>query len=673
VNSLMLRILCAAAVAALGSASQHSARAAETEGVHCSVVYDQDGDECILLESEWISMHLLPRMQAIINRFVFRPTGNDIEEPLQPKIRMMGGGILMDCLWEQDWRFQELKEKPYHYKITKNGPEEGQVIFETDIVGWVGANNSGLISKLLSNLTLRRTVTLKSGQPFFRFDFEFINNDQNAKRPTFWAHNSQTLSPDGPMSVIRPSARGNIESRGPFSSDTRGEDYVRDFNKGWSTAMSRERKEGIVYLMDYDYVEMLYNCGNTTTEWMYDGILCLKNQPWKGRVYILPIIGLSGVDYANEYFICELRPRRDEKRLKLEFLITSSFEAAARVSLNAEVEYNLLGTQEEIQRAKFKPVAVDGLSIQPVRAQVEVPLDAPDPVVFSVSAFVELPDGTMKPFKFQSYYAGEYNSGQGVNVRRDGRPVRLLDRAVRRPKVPNCPPGLTIDRSAFGTFGVLGLGSHRMGVPQAMSLIGNGTLDVGLCSGRDSYGCGLTDFPYDYERLFQYRVLILGNCQPKEFRAIGASVLMPWLKAGGGLVLTGGEHAFTFEFEDHEFNAYLPIVPSHSTLRKEPLQLQPPEMKDHPIFAGIDLSKLPWLLYCHDIQLKPDSKARVIMRVGKYPFIVEQRNGDQITMVVACNHFGTEEELGGRQHLRHWPEWPKLLANVVRYAGGDLK
>ena len=61
------------------------------------------------------------------------------------------------------------------------------------------------------------------------------------------------------------------------------------------------------------------------------------------------------------------------------------------------------------------------------------------------------------------------------------------------------------------------------------------------------------------------------------------------------------------------------------------------------------------------------------MRIGQYPFIVEKRTGDQITMVVAGNHFGTEEELGGKRHLRHWKQWPGLFANIVRYAGGDLK
>ena len=72
-------------------------------------------------------------------------------------------------------------------------------------------------------------------------------------------------------------------------------------------------------------------------------------------------------------------------------------------------------------------------------------------------------------------------------------------------------------------------------------------------------------------------------------------------------------------------------------------------------------------------EVKPDSGAKVLMRAGDYPFIVEKRTGNQITMLVAANHFGTETEMGGKQHLRRWAEWPKLFGNVVRYAAGDLK
>jgi len=248
--------------------------------------------------------------------------------------------------------------------------------------------------------------------------------------------------------------------------------------------------------------------------------------------------------------------------------------------------------------------------------------------------------------------------------------VRLLERPVRRPDVPDAPPNLVINRDAFNVFGVLGLGNHRMRIPQAIELIEGCNLEIGYCCGRDVNGYGLTDFPYDYERLFQNRVLIIGNSQAKEFRAIGASILLPWLKDGGGLVITGGENAFDFELEQHEINRYFPIVPKRQNLRKQPQQLQPPDVAEHPIFEGVSFADPPWLLYVHDVEIKPDADTRVLMRAGGYPFIVEQRTGDQITMAVACNHFGTEEELGGRRHLRNWDQWPKLFANIVEYAGG---
>ena len=644
---------------------------AEREGVHCSVITDQDGDEAILMESEWISMHLLPRMQAIINRFVFRPTGNDIVEALHAKIRMMGGGILMDCFWEQDWRFQELKEKPYTFKVTKIGPDEGQVVFDTDIEGWVGSDGSGVISKLLSNMTLRRTVTLKAGQPFFRFDFEFINNDRYAKRPTFWPHNSSIVDVEGIEAVTRPSARGHLTIQGLWGRGLGGDHYIVDFNHGWSARIAPDRREGIIYLMDYDYIMMLYNNGNGTCEWMYDSILSFKKQPWKGRIYILPIIGLSSVDYANEYFVCQFTPRREEGRLIMDFHVTSSYEKVAQVSFNTRVETHLL--KGKPRNEKGETVTIDGIGIEPAKGRAEIDLDAPDPIAFEISAFAELPDGSIKKFNFEKYYPGEYDSGMGFNRRRDGKIVKEFPRPVRKPKIPKLPPGLTINREEFNVFGIFGLGTYRSSLKKSIEAIPDSRLEIGYCTGADAYGYGLGDFPYDYERLFNFRALVFSNIKDKEFRGIGASILMPWLKAGGGLVLFGGEYAFTFELREHEINQYYPVQPQEWNMRKGALQLQPPEVKDHPIFRGIDLSDLPYLYYSHDIKLKENTDARTLMKIGTFPFIIEKRNGYQITMTVASNHFGIPSDFEGKPHLRHWKEWPKLVANIVRYAGGDLK
>ena len=653
---------------------------AADEGVHASLTTDEDGDEAILMESEWISMHLLPWRQALINRFVFRPTGNDIVEPTNAKNRLGGGGgLLMDCLWEQDWRFQELAYKQYKYNITKSGPDEAQVVFETDITGWLGADNSGVISNLLSNLTLRRTVSLKSGQPFFRFDFELINNDTYAKRPSFWVHNSSYVARGGKDTVVRPTDRGLSAIGGDQAAyaGPQGMQFIDFFNHGWTADISKERREGIIYLMDYDYVEKLYNCFNSdgdsgSTEWWYDSILAFKGRPWKGRVYILPIIGLSRVDYANRYFIAAVEPKRDEGRLAIDFGLTASYESAAKVTLRTEVEYDLEKPAAERRKQTLAPIEFDGLSIQPKRELSAVDFTAADPLLLNITAFVELPDGKVEKFFFQQFYTGEYKLKGNLNIKGD--PLVKLERKVRNPLVPEVPPGLSINREVFNVFAIHGFGTTRLGLETAVrQIIPTAKYEIGYCSGIANSMNGLTDFPYDYERLFNCRAMVFSNIQDKEFRRIGASILLPYLRAGGGLVVVGGQYSFSYELEEHEINQYYPVAVKPDSIQGGPLQLQKPELPDHPVFRGLDLSKLPFVLYPHAVALKPGTDARVLMKVGDLPFIIEKRTGNQITMVVTANPFGDAADFPGKTALRDWPEWPKLFANLVRYAGQDLK
>ncbi|MHC4884748.1 MAG: glutamine amidotransferase [Planctomycetota bacterium] len=664
--------------AAICCAMTNEGRAAE-DGVHASVITDEDGDEAILIESEWISMHLLPWRQALISRFVFRPTGNDIVEPTNPKHRLgAGGGILMDCLWEQEWRFQELAYKQYKYQITKSGPDEGQVVFETDIEGWVMGDKSGIISNLISNLTLRRTVTIKTGQPFFRFDFEFINNDRWAKRPRFWVHNNSTVSRGiGKDTVVRPTDAGLSAIGGDQEAyaGPQGQQFISNDTHGWSAKLSKERREGIVYLMDYDYVDQLYNCfpnhgSSGTSEWWYDSILAFKDRPWKGRVYILPVIGLSRVDHANPHFICSVKPRREEGQLIVDLGLTSSYESAAQVTIQTTIVSNL--EQEKQNQTKAPNVTFEGLAIQPSRESFAIDLEADDPLHLRFKAFVELPEGDVKTYTFDRFYAGNYKLNRNIKNVGAG-PLVTFDRPVKNPSVPKPPAGLTINHKDFKAFGIHGLGTYRLGITEAMATLPNAEYTIGYCVGNDPHQNGLTEFPYDYERLFDQRTLVFSNIQDKEFGRIGASILLPWLEAGGGLVMLGGHYAFSFEFREHPINRYYPIVPKEKSLEKGALQLQAPEVPDHPIFTGVDLSHLPWLHYTHNVELKADSGAKVLMRVGDRPFLVERQEGKQTTIVCTVNPFGTEERFGGKQHVRHWDQWPTLFTNILRYAAKDLK
>ena len=280
--------------------------AQERQGAFIAEITDEDGDQVILMETDWISMRLMPGIGSTVINFTFRPTQNDIVDLTQPKNLFGGGGLLQDNVWEQDWRFQELRGKWYDYRITRRGPDEVQVVFETKLDGWINAKDSGVISKLLQDLKIRRTVTLRQGTPHFLFDVEFINDTPFAKLPLYWVHNCGRIDATAPDHVFRPSQTGINHLPG------KGQEFVYNFNHGWTARVSPTRREGVVYLMDYDYVSFLYNNQPLipyTDEWVYDNFLILHKPPRKTRIHVIPVRGLERVDHATEYFIAQVQRR----------------------------------------------------------------------------------------------------------------------------------------------------------------------------------------------------------------------------------------------------------------------------------------------------------------------------------------------------------------------------
>jgi hypothetical protein len=188
---------------------------------------------------------------------------------------------------------------------------------------------------------------------------------------------------------------------------------------------------------------------------------------------------------------------------------------------------------------------------------------------------------------------------------------------------------------------------------------------------------GLTDFPYDYERLFEYRVVVLNNAVFDPARYVGLHILHNYLQRGGGLVYGGGENTFGLaDFDaEHPIYDYLPFDKG-SVIRRGPAQLNSPA-KDHPVFTGIDLAALPWQYHVQEVALKPaerlKAEPKVLLKVGDQPFIVEYNPYEgQRTMIVLALPYGAPADFPGKPPLPQWSEWQKLYGNIVRYAGHDL-
>ena len=145
------------------------------------------------------------------------------------------------------------------------------------------------------------------------------------------------------------------------------------------------------------------------------------------------------------------------------------------------------------------------------------------------------------------------------------------------------------------------------GYEDAISSIPGVKLETGYHPGFLCGTSGLTDFPYDFDRLFNVRVMVFHNSVFDITRFVGMQVLSNWIERGGGLVYNGGDNCFGLEKEnsDHPIYKTLPFEPK-TFIVKAPAQLNSP-VKEHPIFKDVDLSNLPWQYYVQKVKFKPKS------------------------------------------------------------------
>ena len=82
---------------------------------------------------------------------------------------------------------------------------------------------------------------------------------------------------------FRPSSRGVNEAGWDRKTGSMtGDDYVKTPYEGWTAALNTETGEGIVWLMDYNWLKWLYNCPSCwTTEWVYDYAVIPKQENGK--------------------------------------------------------------------------------------------------------------------------------------------------------------------------------------------------------------------------------------------------------------------------------------------------------------------------------------------------------------------------------------------------------
>ncbi|MCG2660171.1 MAG: hypothetical protein L6437_08010, partial [Kiritimatiellae bacterium] len=266
-----------------------------------------EGKPVVLMENAVMKLTIDPSQGGRVSSFIWKATGADWVLPGNT-------GFFMDHVWQQTWP-GELLGKEYEVKILGKGPERGVIQAIATI------NGKG--DKAIEGVRLIRTMEIFKDSPRIEVAFRLENPTSEPRAPGLWVQNCIHVGGKATEAVwtYRPSTRGVIAaSLDPETDQIIGKEhsFIYDPVAGWSAEVNPAGKEGVVFLMDYNWLRCLYNNGGSrSVEWWYDQENLGAGKSFETKVIMWPFSGLTGVSYASPELVADLNITVTGKELSL--------------------------------------------------------------------------------------------------------------------------------------------------------------------------------------------------------------------------------------------------------------------------------------------------------------------------------------------------------------------
>lgn len=607
----------------------------------------------LVVENEYLHLIVDPSRGGAVVSFVHKPTGRDVVRRDTKHL-----GLFMDHLWGQTWP-GELLEVPYESQVVKNGQDEAIVkVWRTVSGEWQGVQQ-----KIIQGLVIEKTFTVPAGMDAV-FCHVAVRNPQPAGRlPAYWMQHVFYAGGDYDATTdvfYRPSTRGVRASW----QGSRQEDFLRDATAGWSAAVDKPKGQGLVFLMDYNDLDMLYNCGgNSTLEWMYDKIPVPAGRSWETDIVLIPTEGLREFAHASRAFIAGMEVQRSGNTLTL----THQLRAALHPVQNLTLSVKVVGAADR-RETVVPPLAVGGLTTALKTVPQTVEAAAADPLAILVGATGKA-DGREFSESYFAFYAGGY--GYGDNVQQDmSTPLLKIPRPEKK-QVLMRPTKLERPRNDYPKlFVIKGLHAERYRLSRIIEgMWMNVTVGIGAYSvGQE--GPRTTDFPFDYDALMAQDAIIVANANLQCLGKLGLMMLRDYLTHGGNLLLLGGKAAYGGGgLVGSGLEDLLPV-------EVEPTLFDLEHLRQSSLAIGAKHSITDWFLkygsmadcavcpYLHRVKVRPGST--VAMTAGGRPFLVvrEAESGGRVACVLGAP-YGAEE--GKPPVFYRWHGWDRLLCCVLEW------
>ena len=612
------------------------------------------GKTHLLLKNEFYSMDLWPEVGAQARSF---KTKYSDREWCFPGDDLWGHGALFrDCFVGTGYPNNELAILPRSFEIVEKGPERVVVKFS---------------GTLPSGLAVDKQLSLVAGSPVVGVDLTLRNGTGGSASKGLWAKCDLYISGLRPDNrYFRPDSRGvNTSGWDPKLQQMQGEDFIRSPYEGWSAALNTGTREGLVWLMDYNWLRWLYNCNSCwTAEWFYDTVTLPKGQSWSTHYDMILVKGFDSVCHASPHFLAGMSlapaPNSAATRGPVPVILTHTLSRSKLGDLRGA---RLAGRLREVDTGvvhDLPAVEVGDLTWEPRTATQTVTVDPDIRVVAEVTLTATGPDGQAFSEPYSFYWPGV--SGEKFNLLAGGAVTTYYREPPRQTKVYPKPQNLTyfrkpevkmLDfRGPYHEFWKTGEAAERAGIQDIRG---------SYFKTEPSFGSALSYLPEGFEQWFDYDLLVLNNVDADSLTDYGREAIRDFVKAGGSVLVLGGFYAYGGGgYAGTQLEEVLPVEMNPKIARMQPLQKGTLQVSAGArILKSTHLSGAPTCFWWQEGQ--PKAGAWVELTAGGKPFLVCGTYGQGRVAAVLGNVCGRAQP--GRPAFWEDPQWVPTLAQVVHW------
>ena len=629
--------------------------------VEAAVVLTQktvDGQTAYDVSTERYNLTASPARGGMITAF------EDKLDKKQLVIQKKFNGLFMDHLQCQYWP-GEAAEVPYSHKLVKNTPEE--VIIELAFT-FAGKFHTGLNPEI-KDIKLTKKFIFKAGHPGVICQVTISAPQSKSVLFAYWQQ--QILIAGGQYDQaddfsFRPTTRGVIKKSGTNFGYMGIEEFLKDYNDGWSAIIDRKTKSGLLFITDYNELRTLYCCaGNKTVEMFYRPTYLPAGKSQTYTTYMVPIYGVDNILSANENVILsgDINGHHGNGTIAL-----SALESYNTAKGPVSVDLKAFSVETPDKVVKVGKVTFDKLSGHPNIKKISFKNVGKDPLVFGCN--VDYSNPKTAATDFEIFHVGSYKWGENINT----------DMATPVYQSKRKQPVIKLQKPA--NMGLRNIGMTQVwfidgllddyykvmdGLRQETVVRPATVRDISFVINRGGFGLKLDSFPYDYEKLLKYDTIVFGGISLDALGIVGDEMLTDYMKAGGGMIVLGGPAAYGFSgMEESTTAKYWPVEFS-----RKPFDLIDtkgavitPDLNSEVMKSAVDWNNKITVRYVHNVKVKPG--AEVLARVGKYPFIVAWNHGPRNARVVCIlgAAMGSVDKSKGTPFW-NWSDWPYVMRNLL--------